>query len=167
MVRKEDYMEILSFTLKLLALSVVLYFISWNVNLYSFQEFTAERVYDSLIHSGVPAVIENTRITVGEFDFLITEDCTAWKGMFLFFALLVSTGKKLKDTGKGLFIGLPVVYSLNLIRILFIVISTTRFGPGAYDFFHGILWNLTMVAAVIVLWTMWRGRTNFLTREDN
>ena len=164
---KSEIKEILIFFLKLSILSGILYIISQNVNFYYFQRFTAERVYDFLGLIDISAEIEGVRLVVEEINFLITEDCTAWKGIFFFFALLISSKKKLKEVGKGLLVGIPALYSLNLLRILLLISSNIWFGSAAYGILHDLLWNLTMILAVIALWRMWTKRTNFLTEENN
>ncbi|MFP4116207.1 MAG: exosortase/archaeosortase family protein [Candidatus Aenigmatarchaeota archaeon] len=165
--KEEQLKEILLFSTKLLILSLLLYFVSGNVNFYSFQEFTAEKTLHFFQLVGTPIEREGIRLTAGGIDFPITPDCTAWKGMVFFLALLVSTSFDPRKVGKGLLVGIPVLYSLNLLRIAVLVFFTLWLGPGVYGVIHGALWQSTMILAVIALWLMWKKRAKFITQETN
>ncbi|MFP4117127.1 MAG: exosortase/archaeosortase family protein [Candidatus Aenigmatarchaeota archaeon] len=163
----EDIKRLLRFFLKFSILSGVIYFVSTTFNFYALQELTAEWIYDFARVTGANVEIQGIRLTIREADFLITEDCTAWKGIFFFGALLLSSGKSVTKVLKGLAVGIPSIYSLNLLRIITIILSALRFSQGNYEIIHGFLWRSTMILAVIALWVMWMNRTNFLTKETN
>ncbi len=165
--KHEKMKDIIVFAIKLSVLSLVLYAISRSFNFYPFQEFTAQRIYDFLVLVESSASREGTRIVINEFNFIITEDCTAWRGMFFFFALVASSGKSVLDVSKGILVGIPVLYSLNLLRIVALMFTLPIAGPAYYDVLHGALWQTTMILFVFFLWIMWTKRTNFLTRENN
>lgn len=166
-LKQEKLKEVFLFGLKLSIFSILLYVISSEVNIYPLQEFTAQRIHELMTLFDFQLEINGVRLISNNFDFIVTGDCTAWKGMFFFFALLASTGKEAKELGKGLLVGLPVIYSINLLRITLLITSALRFSPILYEFLHDTLWHLTMILTVLILWAMWTRRTNFLTNQTN
>lgn len=157
--------KILIFATKLLVMFAIMSIVSWGVDFYPFQEITARFSTDSVNLLGLPAEMDGIMITVGEKNFLVSEDCTSWKGLFFLMSLIVATGSTAKKKLEGLAIGLPVLYSLNLLRIVTLIFFTVRYGPAAYEFIHGFLWHSTMVIAVLALWLQWMRRTKFITDE--
>ena len=161
--KSEELKEVLVFLTKLTLLSFLMYIISSSFDFYAFQEFTADVIYEVISTIGMAVEKEGIRLGVGGFDFLITEDSTAWKGMFFFFSLLIASGSTLKKTVLGIVVGIPVIYALNLFRILTLILFTTQVGPSAYEIIHSFLWHSTMIIAVLVLWIMWIRKAEYDT----
>ncbi len=163
--KRESLRKVFIFATKLLILSFLMYIISLNVNFLPMQEASAEFTDNALNALNIPTEREKIRIGVQGKDFLITEDCTAWKGMFFFLSLVIASGSTLKKTVKGLAVGIPVIYALNLLRILLLILFTVQLGPHIYDLLHTFLWQTGMVVSVFILWVMWLRRGNFLTKD--
>ena len=64
----------------------------------------------------------------------------------------------------GIGIGVPLLLALNLLRIVHVyVIGATR--PQLFDFFHGVVWEALIVAAVVGIWWTWLEATRSETRR--
>lgn len=153
--KNESLKEVLLFLVKLSLLSSLLYFISWRVDLTFLQDFTASRVVTFFKIFEFPISREGTEIFLGKTIFRITKDCTGWKGLLFFFALVISVKGGILKKVKGLVTNLPVIYSVNLLRIIVIVFLTSRYGYSAYGLLHDVLWQLSMIVTVFILWFMW------------
>ena len=86
----------------------------------------------------------------------ISWDSTGWKSLYALFALVVAVpfsdiSKKLRF----LTIGLPMIFVLNLIRILTTILIALNFGFQYFDVVHTLLWREGLIIAVVLLWYYW------------
>jgi len=166
--------ETLVFVLKILAFSIPLQLIMhFSQVLHPFQELVASNVsfifrlmgYD-VVRNGISLTITGTH----EFLFLITGDCTGWKSMILLCALIFAIPRvEMKKRLIGLIIGITIIYTGNLIRILLIVLAEQSYGLEAAMIIHDYLWQLGLVSLVIVIWVVWliwNGKITFKTRKS-
>jgi len=147
--------ETLFFLTKLLALSTPLYLILWlGIDLSFLQEIVTRVIYSFLNLTGTPAERYGFSIVFRDFSFYISKDCTGWKGMLFLMALIISTKSTWKKRLVGFTVGLPAFFSFNLLRILF-MIWVGLSNPVIFYLLHEVLWQLSMIMAVLVLWLMW------------
>jgi len=159
--------KVFVFLLRLVILSIPLYaIITFSVDLSFMQNIAAGNTYWMLNYAGYSVTQQHTAITVvgdsgDPFMFLIGEDCTAWKSMLFFFALVFAvSGARMKKRLLGLVIGIPLIWIGNLARIFMIVSIQQSFGLDAAMLFHTIFWQIGLVALVLVLWGFWFLRIN-------
>ena len=91
----------------------------------------------------------------GEFPIEISMDCLGWKGIYSLFALVFATAGKIKDKLKFLAVWSPVLFVINILRILIILIFGLNFGLQYLEFIHTIIWQEVMIAALIVIFYIW------------
>ena len=113
--RNKKLAEILKFLLILCLLSSSIHIISLaNVNVMFIQKNLANICSYILNYSGFESTVETTLITIktinGHFAGTIDWDCTGWKSIFAFIALLIATPSTVKKK----------VYGLLLIPILLV-----------------------------------------------
>ncbi len=146
--------ETLLFLSKLLALSIPLYIVLWlGVDLGFLQE-TITRIVFSFFSMTGEVQRHGFVLVFPGFSVNIDKDCTGWKGMMFLLALILSTRASWKKRLAGIAVGLPVFFSFNLFRILFMI----WIGLGSRETFyllHDVLWQASMIAVVMVLWLMW------------
>lgn len=159
--KHQKMFEVLVFLLKLSLLSILLFSIIWWGGLVFLREFTAAKISSFFNGLNFSVVQKGTSLFLGEASFSITKDCTGWKGLIFFFALVVSVKARLKEKLKALAINLPVVYSVNLLRIIGIIFLTYRYGPQTYHYLHDFLWQVVILFNVLILWTMWLRKDKF------
>lgn len=148
--------ETLIFLSKLIVLSMPLYFVIWFADLGWLQEIVSRTVSSFF---GDSAQREGFQIVVDGFSFYISKDCTGWKGMLFLTALIFATKSSWKNRLAGLALGLPAVFAFNLLRIVFMIWLGVS-NPEFFGLFHDLLWQLSMIGAVLVLWLMWT-KTDF------
>jgi len=86
----------------------------------------------------------------------ISWDSTGWKTMYLltiltFAAPVTSIMKKLKF----LALGLPLMFSINFLRIVSTLMLAFTFGKDYFEIVHTFLWSEGLVFAVVAIWYLW------------
>ena len=74
--------------------------------------------------------------------------------MLAFIALVFATEFPLRKKMKGLLI-VPVVYLVNVLRIVFMFFFVSRYDIAYYSFLHATLWSWGLIAAILLLWLVW------------
>lgn len=160
--RNEKLKDILLFLTKLTFLSVVLYAIGWWVDLSLIQEQLSVLVSRALEFLGLPVQRAGTTLFLGDLSFYITRDCTGWKGLVFFTALVISVRSGWGEKLRAVAVNLPVIFSINLLRVLILMLVTYSLGGWGYTLFHDILWQFSMIAVVVVLWASWGRRAKLI-----
>ena len=137
----------------LIPLYLILYF---DIGFFYFERITTEISGAILRWFGVLAVVDGVKITVpvenGSFAGFIDRACTGWRSMMLFLGLVIATPIKKKLV--SLFF-LPLIYVINILRIVVVFLFVHAFGPLHFELVHSILWSWSMVMVVILLWITW------------
>jgi exosortase/archaeosortase family protein len=148
------------FLVRMIVLTVPLYFIlSASGILLPVQYAAADSTFWLLESAGYPMAQYGTSLVIEgqqHFAFFITEDCTGWKSMLFFFALVFAvTGIRMKKRLLGLAIGVPLIWLGNLARIFIIVWIQQGYGTGLAMLLHDIFWQAGLIALVLILWSVW------------
>ena len=148
------------FLIKFLILAIPLHLILWsNMDTTGMQTATASQTAAILTAFGLSVKQEGIRIFTDTFTFLFVRDCTAWKAMLAFLALVVATPfVSRKSRIKVLGLGLPAIYVLNLIRTS-TTIAVGIFYPNTLEFVHTILWREMMLVFIFGMWLYWFKKT--------
>lgn len=150
----------LAFILKVIALSIPLYFvILFGISIYSLQMLDVSVSSAALKSLGYAVMNEGPKMTVGSntpFTFYLTEDCTAWKSFLFLFALVFAVpAVSLKKRLSGLAFGIPVLWLGNQARILGVVlterVTSAQFAMLTHDYF----WRVFLVFLVLAVWLLW------------
>lgn len=83
-------------------------------------------------------------------------DCTAWKTMYAFAALVIASpvaGKRKKLN--FIILGSLLLFGLNIVRLITTVFAAYTIGFESLNFMHTILWREGLIIALIALWFMW------------
>jgi len=152
--------KVFVFLIRLLILSIPLYAIlSFSGLLLPLQYAVTGNTFWLLSSAGYAVSQDGTALTISggqPFTFFITEDCTGWKSMLLFSALVFAvSGIAMKKRATALIIALPLIWAGNIARILIIVGIQQAYGTGAAMFFHGVLWQAGLITLVMGLWLAW------------
>ncbi len=154
---QEKQWKLLLFLGRLAVLSVPLYIIiAFAIDLSALQMAVAGNSAWLLGMMGNPIMQEGALVGVGDFSFIITQDCTGWKSMLLLFGLLfavpaVAWRKRLI----GLLVGIPIIWVGNLLRILSAVYAQQAWGMEAAQVLHDVWWQLGLTAIVLGVWLLW------------
>ncbi len=148
----------LSFLLRVVVLSLPLYVLIWSgASLYPLQAAAASQSAWLLRAAGYSVIQSGTGLLVNSsFEFFIVPDCTGWKSMLFFSALVLAVpGAALKKKLKGLAAGIPLVWAGNLMRIAGVVAVQGAWGTEFAMAVHDTLFQAGLAATVLGLWAIW------------
>jgi len=96
-------------------------------------------------------VYQNNIIVKG-FTFIIDQECIGIKSILGFFAVIMATPTKdIKKRLKYFLMLSPLIFSLNIIRILSVIYAFYLFNLNPY-FLHDFLWQIINTIFITVLW---------------
>ncbi len=158
--QQEKLWDTLVFLVKVLILSIPLYFIIiFSISLAPLQQLDAFVSSGILRAMGYTVQQEGAYVTVGTqnpFTFYLTEDCTAWKSVLFLFALIFAVpAVSLEKRLIGLGLGVPVLWMGNQARILGVVLTERVTSAQFAMFTHDYFWRVFLVFLVLGLWLAW------------
>ena len=161
----EKLVRILRFLVLFNIFAIPLYiFIFLGISVYPLQMATAELVSCILNSAGIPSSLSGIDITVASegmpFTGSINWDCTGWKSMLAFIALVFATDAGTKKKFRALAF-LPVLFIINVLRVSFIFSYVHAYGLEYYQEIHSFLFGFFMIAAALFLWVVWLKYFNF------
>lgn len=138
------------------ALALPLHLVLWlNLDTTSIQEITASNTAFFLNLFGQDVRQDGILIYTSTFIFEFIRDCTAWKSILAFLALVVATPFV---TGKSKLIallwGIPSIYAINLVR----TVSTIYIGivnPETVKVVHTLFWREGLILVIFAMWYLW------------
>ena len=151
--------ELFKFILKFNIFLIPIYLISfYRLNLIALERLVARCVTGLLIITHVPSYNYDTFIKVlipeGSFGAFISWDCTGWKSIIVFLALLYATPSSKEKKIFGLAF-VPVIFFVNIIRIWFMFRFVHQYGVKYFQFIHQTLWSYGMIFTILLLWIIW------------
>jgi len=154
--------ELEKFILRMLVLVIPVYLIlTFGVDMGPVQQEVARESYWLMGPMGFNATLYGTGI-IAEFAgkaplfFTISADCTGWKAMLFFAALVIAVPcRKWKVRAAGLAAGVIAIWLVNLFRVAAVVAVYSSSGIDAAMLVHDWLWQIGMGLAALLLWAVW------------
>lgn len=145
---------LLKFNLLLIPFYAIIYF---NLSVHPLQVVFANFITSILRLLNYPVRTNEFYLFIGreEFPIEISMDCLGWKGVYSLFALIFATAGKIKDKLRFLVVWAPILFVINILRVLFTMIFGLNFGMQYIEFIHSFLWQEVMIAALIVIFYIW------------
>ena len=104
---------------------------------------------------GIPAVYEDTFITVSGFTMHIDTECAALHYISIFIAaVLASPSNNISYKIKGILTGTIIITFINIVRIAVLGLVGANL-PAIFDFIHIYLWQGAFAIAVFFVWLSW------------
>ncbi len=151
--------RILKFVVKFNVFAIPLYIIlvmGWTLP--ALQKLVADFVFSSLTATGYNPAIDGLLISIpinnGNWAAVISWDCVGWKSMLALFALVMATDFGAKRKLLGLVL-VPIVFVINLLRILFMFFWVKTFDLAYYQTVHAVVWGWGLILTILVLWFVW------------
>ncbi len=153
-------LNVLLFLARLILLSLPMYVVLLlNVDMYWLQVMVSDHAHAIIGLLGIFAEKDGLILVIGQsspFPIYIGPDCTGWKSMMAFFALVFATlGASMKKRLAGLVVGIPLIYLGNLTRITVVVLIERMLDRELALFFHDFLWQAGLISLVMILWLGW------------
>lgn len=102
--------------------------------------------------TGIAASVSGTEITLSTRILRIDLDCTGVSIAIMYAALVLAYPLSLKHRLVGLALGVPLLFTANMLRLLAVAQLSELLGDRAFLFAHDYLFKIAMIAAVIGLW---------------
>jgi archaeosortase B (VPXXXP-CTERM-specific) len=120
------------------------------------EAFTARLIYQitSWIAPEEAQLKEPNMVMLGPFPVAIIDECTGVYEAVLLSAALLAFPTAWSRTALGLLIGLPLIYAMNLLRIVGLLF-VGRYFSRLFEFMHVYFWQVTMIAMVASVWLGW------------
>ncbi len=155
----KDLLRVLRFIIKFNIFAIPLYVILIaDLSFVPLQKFIADFIFNSLNAMGYNPTINELLISIpiknGDWAATINWDCTGWKSMLALFALIMATDFGTNRKLLGLLL-IPVVFAINLLRILFMFFWVKTFDLAYYQTVHSLVWSWGLIFTVLILWFLW------------
>lgn len=153
---------LIKFNLLAIPLYLVMYF---NFTLLPLQTFLATLSSYGVKLFGYPVTQDEMFLTSGSRQIEISWDSTGWKSMYALAALVIAT--PVSDWNKKirfLFIGVPLVFLINYLRITSTILVSLKFGFQYFDIIHMFLWREGLILAVVAIWYVWLRKERYNIR---
>ena len=153
------FIRVLKFFVKFNLFAIPLYVILYEGwTLPALQKWIADFTIYALSALGLNPSISDLMIFIpvknGDWAAVITWDCTGWKSMLAFFALVMATDYPNKRKMLGLLL-LPVIFVVNLARIIFMFLWVHWFDLANYQLVHSVIWSWGLIFTILILWLVW------------
>jgi archaeosortase B (VPXXXP-CTERM-specific) len=117
--------------------------------------FTARLVYAiARLFSSEAELPQDGIVYLERFPIAVIDECTGIYEAVLLGAALLAFPTSWGKTAIGFLLGLPLIYALNVVRIV-MLLFVGRYFPLAFDFMHIYFWQVTMIAMVAGTWLLW------------
>jgi len=117
-------------------------------------EFAALVVYWMLLPFSSNLLHIDAIVSLGNFSVSVIDECTGIYEILIYMAAVFAYPTGLRDKGLGLLMGIPLLYAMNILRILMLLVVGSLF-PTSFEFMHIYFWQATLVIMVSAVWLAW------------
>jgi len=103
---------------------------------------------------GVRTTGSGGMIVSPEFSVTIKNVCNGLEVMAIFFATTVGFPATVKSKLFGLLLGLPAIFSINIVRVIVLFVIGSR-NPKVFDDVHFYYAQALVIIATVALWLLW------------
>ena len=158
---KEIFWFLLKFNLLLIPFYAVIYF---DIDFYLLQELFASFI-GSVLKLRYSVDVSGFFIYVEDLAIDISRDCIGWKSVYSLFALVLASPGKLKDKFRFLVLWVPVIFVVNIIRVLVTIVVGLEFGINYLELLHNIVWQEVMILSIVGVWYLWLRKVKKLNKK--
>jgi len=117
-------------------------------------EATAKVVYWTLLPFTSDVYQSGKMVTFHGFSVTIIEECIGVYEMLIFATGVLAFPASARSRTIGLLMGLPLLYAINVARILMLVV-VGHYAPSQFDFMHLYFWQATLILMITGVWLLW------------
>ena len=161
---KEVFIFLIKFNILLIPFYAIIYF---DVSFYILQIAFTNFIASILNLMGYQTSTSDFFLFLGESQYPIdiSRDCLGWKSMYSLFALVFATSGLIKDKLKFLAVWVPVLFVVNIFRVLITMLVGLNLGFQYLEFIHTFLWQGIMIIALVLVWYVWLRRGNLIGKK--
>jgi len=161
LLEKNRLKLIVWFLLRFNLLAIPLYIVIYTNSSFLPLQVLIAQITTVLLKAQGYDVIQNNQIITASVDnslhnIEVSWDSTGWKSLYALFALVMAVpASNIKSKLKFLSMGLPIIFTLNLFRVLTTILIALNFGFQYFDIVHTFLWREGLIIAVVLIWYFW------------
>lgn len=103
---------------------------------------------------GLTVNISGRVVSLNNFSMEVVGECTGLYEMLIFLAAMIAYPANYKKKLIGAGLGLPLLYIINIIRMVFIALIG-NWSPKSFDFMHMYFWQVAMILIIVSVWVLW------------
>jgi len=115
---------------------------------------TAHVVSAILNGMGIENLVDRNIIQLRNDTWNVTSECTAVNAVFLFVSFVLAYTARFKAKAVGLLAGIPLIISVNIVRLVALG-WVTEYWPAQAHLFHDVVWQTVFVFFIVTLWFFW------------
>ncbi len=127
----------------------------WDSFRNGFTGLTAKLVSACYSLGGSKTAASGNLITGGGIALQVIEECTGAYEMIIFAAAVLAFPTGWKEKGLGLLLGLPLLYVINILRMLLLAYIQAQGSPGLFNFMHIYFWQATLILMILGVFILW------------
>jgi len=103
-------------------------------------------------------------VSMSNFSIEVVGECTGLYEMLIFLAAMIAYPASLKKKLIGAGLGIPFLYVINIIRMVFIMVMG-NWSPETFDFLHMYFWQVAMILIIVSAWVLWIEKVVYYERK--
>lgn len=103
---------------------------------------------------GMSVNVSGRVVSLSNFSMEVVGECTGLYEMLIFLAAMIAYPANYKKKLIGAGMGIPLLYVINIIRMIFIGIIG-NWSPKTFDFMHMYFWQVAMILIIVSVWVLW------------
>jgi len=103
---------------------------------------------------GLSVNVSGRIVSLSNFSMEVVGECTGLYEMLIFLAAMIAYPANYKKKLIGAFLGIPLLYVINIIRMIFIGV-VGNWSPKTFDFMHLYFWQVGMILIIVSVWVLW------------
>lgn len=161
---KDVFIFLVKFNLLLIPFYAIIYF---DVSFYPLQIAFTNFMASILKLMGYQIATSGFLLFLGgiQYPIDISRDCLGWKSVYSLFALVFATPGLKKDKLKFLAAWIPVLFVVNIFRVLITMLVGLNFGYQYLEVIHTFLWQGIMIMALLLVWVVWLRKGNLIGKK--
>jgi len=113
---------------------------------------------------GMSVNVSGRVVNLSNFSMEVIGECTGLYEMLIFLAAMIAYPANYKKKLIGAGLGIPLLYVINIIRMIFIAIIG-NWSPKTFDFMHLYFWQVAMILIIVSVWLLWIEKVVYYERK--
>ncbi|HLG94074.1 MAG TPA: archaeosortase/exosortase family protein [candidate division Zixibacteria bacterium] len=127
----------------------------WDAFRNGFTAATAKLVSACYSLGETKTSVSGNLITGEKIALQVIEECTGAYEMIIFAAAVLAFPTGWKKKGLGLLLGLPLLYTINVLRMMLLAWVQAHGSPALFDFMHIYFWQATLILMILGVFILW------------
>jgi len=127
----------------------------WDAFRNGFTAATAKVVSGCYSLAGGKTSAAGNLITGDKIALQVIEECTGAYEMIIFAAAVLAFPTGWRKKGLGILFGLPLLFAINILRMMLLAYVQAHGSPTLFDFMHVYFWQATLILMILGVFVLW------------